>query len=401
MNNVSVCLFLGNRHEKGEKMKKKLVSLLLTAVLVGSLSGCQGGTPEPDAGSSAAVSTQDGSSAAGQEQSGGSIESGNPALQALIDMDVDSLVTLGDYKNITIADEEIVIDPEEVELTLLHAYQDACTAELGGVTDRAVAIGDTVIIDYKGMKDGIAFDGGTAKGADLEIGSGSFIAGFEEGLIGVMPGETVNLDLTFPEAYHSAELAGQAVVFEVTVHFILPTECTEDAVVASMGIDGIQTVGELRDYAEEYLTMVAQEDQAAERENKILQAVIDSCTFREFPTELVAKYENNIRASIEEQCMGYGISPDEYCMYVYNSDFDTFAKTFAEEAVKQSLAFQAIANRENLNVSDEDLNAQLQMQAMYSGYSSVEEFIGSNTLEDFREYYMFNNVMEFLVNMDQ
>ena len=389
-------------------MKKKLVSLLLAATLVSSMGGCGEnvvGNPdsEPSASMESTVSEQ-GNLSGGESQTGTVIEGEKPGQNnagsgytiALKDMDVDSLVTLGDYKNIKITLEEIEIDPEEVEATLLQAYQDACTAQLGGVLDRAVAEGDTVIIDYKGMKDGVAFAGGTAQGADLEIGSHHFIEGFEEGLIGVMPGETVNLDLTFPEAYYNADLAGQAVVFEVTVQFILPTECTEDAVVASMEIDGIETVDQLRAYAEEYLISVAQQERSSEVESQILEAVVGACTFAEFPEELVGKYETNIRSSVENQCLGYGISPDEYCMYVYNSDFDTFANTFAQEAVKQSLVFQAIANRENLNISDDELNAELQMQALYSGYSSVEEFMGTNTLEDFREYYMFNNVMAFL-----
>jgi len=90
----------------------------------------------------------------------------------------------------------------------------------GYITDRAVENGDVVNLDYEGKKDGVAFEGGTAKGYDLEIGSGLFIPGFEEKLVGVMPGETVDLDLTFPEGYDEPSLAGQPVVFTVTVNGI-------------------------------------------------------------------------------------------------------------------------------------------------------------------------------------
>ena len=159
--------------------------------------------------------------------------------------DVEQYVTLGEYKGLQVTVTEPAVDDATLETELESVYFANVTAENGGITDRAVAEGDTINLDYEGKKDGVAFSGGTAAGASLTIGSGQFIAGFEEGLVGVKPGETVDLDLTFPEEYHSADLAGQAVVFTVTVNYIQPTEM-EDSVVAGMGIDNVTNLEELK-----------------------------------------------------------------------------------------------------------------------------------------------------------
>lgn len=130
-------------------------------------------------------------------------------------------VTLGEYKSI-----EYVLDIEEVTDDDVQAKVDSFLdshSETEQITDRAVKKGDTVNIDYVGTKDGVAFDGGTAEGYDLEIGSGSFIEGFEDGLIGANIGDEVSLDLTFPDDYQSEDLAGQDVNFAVTINSISVT----------------------------------------------------------------------------------------------------------------------------------------------------------------------------------
>ena len=134
----------------------------------------------------------------------------------LSEMNVDKYVTLGDYSNISISVEPVEVQQSQWDELTLAVYQSYVTAENGGVTNRAVEEGDIVIIDYAGKKDGVAFEGGTASNANLTIGSGRFIDGFEEGLIGVIPGETVDLNLAFPDDFRNEELAGQPVVFTVT-----------------------------------------------------------------------------------------------------------------------------------------------------------------------------------------
>mgnify|MGYP002472014176 CR=1 FL=1 len=127
---------------------------------------------------------------------------------ALRDLKTDTYVTLCDYQNLSISVEPVAVTDEERDLGVMEAYSRFSTLENSGITDRAAADGDTVNIDYVGKMGGEAFDGGTATGAFLVLGSGSYIDGFEDGLMGVRPGETVELDLKFPENYGNTKLAG-------------------------------------------------------------------------------------------------------------------------------------------------------------------------------------------------
>lgn len=325
---------------------------------------------------------------------------------ALKDRNVDKYLTLGEYKGLAVSVAPISVSEEEAKVLANEAYMSAVSAENGGITDRAVENGDTVIIDYEGKRDDVAFDGGTAQGASLAIGSGSFIDGFEDGLIGVMPGETVDLNLTFPEGYkNNPDLAGAEVVFTVTVHYILPTEMTDDAVVAALEIEGVDTVEGLIDYARDYLYSQQESTYNNSVQSAVLNAFMENCVFEKLPADMVKEYEELIRENIvlEAQAYsnytGYSIDAETYVQQAYQYEsVDAFVQDYAQESVRQSLALQAVANQENLNVDDEALETRLQAYAIESGYGTVEDFIGDTSREDFREYFMNLDVLDFLVN---
>ena len=142
--------------------------------------------------------------------------------QTYAELDIDKYVTLGDYKGLSYTAEDTAVTDNQLTL----AIQEALSAEgygeetEGEITSGTVQMGDTCNIDFTGLKDGVAFEGGTSQGYSLTIGSGQFIDGFEDGLVGVSIGSKVALDLTFPEEYDNEELAGEAVVFEVTVNSV-------------------------------------------------------------------------------------------------------------------------------------------------------------------------------------
>ena len=295
-------------------------------------------------------------------------------------MEVERYVTLGDYNNLSVSVAPASVDEEELEQLLRSVYSAHVTAQSGGVTDRPVEQGDTVVMDYEGKKDGVAFDGGTAQNASLTIGSGRFIPGFEDGLIGVMPGETVDLKLSFPEGYGNAELAGQAVVFTVTVHFIVPTQM-EDAVVAGMGIEGVDTVEGLRQYAYDYLYENANTNYHYSLQDAIVGALLEQSSFE----------------NLETAAASYGISADSYALYNYGMNCEDMVNTYAEDSLRQNLAMQAIANAEGLTVGDEELQELLLEYAVRAGFETVEEFIGEDSLEDYRDYFMNEKVMDYLI----
>ena len=248
-------------------MKKKTLGFLAAVLSMCMLAGC------------GAKDTGDGTDAA----TGAGAES-----TALKDMDVDKYVTLGEYKGLEVSVDTVEVDEDEWDSLVNNVYYENITAENGGIMDRAVETGDTVNIDYEGKKDGVAFDGGTAQGYDLTIGSGSFIAGFEDGLIGVMPGETVDLNLTFPENYGKSDLAGQAVVFTVTVNYIQPAQDGEfsDEVISNFGIDGVTNEEELRQYAYDYLNENAQQNYETNVQQAVMDAFMANNTFTSVPVPM-------------------------------------------------------------------------------------------------------------------
>lgn len=313
---------------------------------------------------------------------------------ALKDMKVEKYLTLGEYMGLPVQLPSAAVDEAQVEELFRALYLDSVTPEMG-ILDREVVQGDTVNIDYEGKKDGVAFAGGTASGAQLEIGSGSFIAGFEDGLVGATPGETRDLDLRFPEGYGNAELAGQAVVFTVTVNYIYPTDY-KDEVVAALGIADITTVEGLRQFVRDYLETNAQNTYRAKLESTVVDNLIAGCVFQEIPEAVLQRYRNNIQEGMEADCAAQGVDINTYCMYSYGMDAETFLDQYAQEAAKQSLAFQAVANAEDLNVTDEELQENLEQYATQGGYATVEEFLGEMDREEYREYFMFEKVLDFL-----
>lgn len=358
-------------------MKKSWVWMLCAALMVGALGGC-GGASDPSGSS--------GEAAAGGDQTAERIY--------LSELSPEDYVTLGEYKGMTIRVEAASVDEDELEERMREEYISLVPAELG-VTDRAVQKGDTVILDYEGKKDDVAFAGGTAQGASLTIGSHQFIDGFEDGLEGVMPGETVDLNLTFPDPYpNSTDLSGAEVVFTVTVQYIIP-EMT-DEVIAGLGQEAYGNVEQFRQSVYDGLYEEALEDYEMNVENAVLSAVIDNCTFGDVPQGLVDQYEESTKSSIESIASMFGVDGEYYTLVLYGMSLDDFARKSAEDSARQALAFQAIAGRENLSLSEEALEKRLSEYAASAGAESVDALLDGTDREIYREYFMLLDVMDFL-----
>lgn len=315
---------------------------------------------------------------------------------SLNEMKVEKYVTLGDYMNFDISARSAV-DEEECDQLLLAVYQSNVTSENGGIHDRAVENGDIVNIDYVGTKDGTAFGGGTASGVDLEIGSDSYIPGFESGLIGAMPGETRELNLNFPENYqNSAELAGQAVVFTVRVNFIQPREM-EDSVAAAFGIDNVASVQELRRYVYDYLDRVAEQQYIYQVQNDIIEQLTDRSTIGELPESFLESYRQMYRDRIADIAASMNITPDLYTNYSYQMNSEDFAFLYGELQARQDILLQAIANKEGWTVGDDEMDELIGEFALENGYQSAEELEAELSREQLRNLFMSERVMEHLV----
>lgn len=309
-------------------------------------------------------------------------------------INVADYVTLGEYKGIEVSVDAPVVTDEYLDSYIDYVLQsNMVTTE---ITDRPVEEGDIVNIDYEGKIDGVAFDGGTAQGYDLTIGSGTFIDGFEDGLIGAETGETVDVNVTFPENYQGEEVAGKDAVFTVTVNSIsvetLP-ELTDEFV---QGLDvGVNTVEEYRQYAYDLLMEEEQATHDSNAEIAVLEAVMAGSQIQDPPEDMTNRYYNRI------------IDNMTYYASLYGYDLETFLSMqgTSEDAIRESavqagqeiIVMQAIADAEGLSVTDEELDAEIETNAGSLGYDDVEEYRASLDVEGYREYMMSEKVLNFLL----
>lgn len=310
-------------------------------------------------------------------------------------------VTLGEYKGIEVTQPEPEVTDEYVESYIEYLRsQRTVTVE---VTDRTtVQEGDTVNIDYTGYRDGIAFEGGTAQGDNLTIGSGRFIDGFEDGLIGANVGETVTLELSFPTDYDpNPDLAGVAVTFDVTVNSISVSETPEltDELVQEFGIAECSTVEELRTYVYDafYAEAVGLYEDAVASD--ITQAVMANSIFSEPPEKMVKRYQDVLIESMTAQATAYGVDLDTFMLNYYGMDTESYLAVFQEDAItmaEQYIMFQAIADAEGLNPTKEEVTAAMEEEALSFGYESLEAFQEEVEEEVFYEYLISETAMEFL-----
>lgn len=305
----------------------------------------------------------------------------------------EGLISLGEYKGIKVSYAEPVADEEEVMEYALQLFEANVTEDIG-VKDRAVEEGDKIYLSYEGKIDGVAFDGGTSSGYWLEIGSGTFIPGFEDQLIGVMPGETVDVTVTFPENYSAEDLAGKEAVFTCEVFYIMP-EMTDESI---QGIEwDYEDLETLKNDCRNYILSMQADEINAQIQNDIVEQVMNNATFGELPSDLLEKYAANARNSIETYAAYSGVDADTYSNYYYGANEDEAVAHLSEEWAKQELVFKAIAEAEGLNLTDEEFEKRFEEYATSNGYESADDLIAAGAVKDtFREYFLFDDVIGFI-----
>lgn len=362
---------------------------MCTAALLGmgTLSGCAGTAGQAGESSVSQESETEMAQGAGEQSPEPStgVQQSNRIL--LKDIDTAKYVKVGDYQNLRVSKSTAEVADSEVDEAMQEHYFANFPTEKG-IMDRAVEVGDTVSIDYEGKKDGVAFYGGTAQGYPLTIGSHSFIDGFEDGLVGVMPGETVDLNLTFPEVYSNAELAGKDVVFTVKVNCIIPAEIA-DEIVPHLGIENVSNLEELRKYHYDtlYEQKVAEID--AYYDDEIFSKFMALCTFEEMPAELLESSKTVITEAISATASQYGLDADTFVGYAYGTDLNTFLEYYAEPSLQQNVALYTVAQAENLIPSDEEIKKVVQDYATEAGYEDGDAYLTAlgATFEEFKEDY--------------
>ena len=306
-------------------------------------------------------------------------------------------VTLGEYTGLTVTIDLNVTD-EEVEEAVNDNIKSSGSLET--VEEGTVQEGDTVNIDYEGKLDGVAFDGGTDKGYDLEIGSNTFIDGFEEGLIGVAAGETVDLSLTFPENYFSADLAGQDVVFTVTVNEIQRVPELTDELASTLSEGAYTDAASYRESIRQEL----QADKESQRDSMIQQAILtqiaNTCTINSYPQELVDYSVESTLSYYQSMAEAYGMEFADFLtayMGLTEDQLREEAALAAQENMQAELYLKAIAEQEGIQVTEEEFQTGAEEYAQQYGFESADDLIAYYGEEMVNVSLLQDKVLDFLM----
>lgn len=319
------------------------------------------------------------------------------------DYDLEKYIKLGDVVGVEYTYKVAEVTDEAVTEYINSALKEKGYGEEIEVKEGKVQNGDTANIDFEGLMDGKNFEGGSAKGTDLVIGSNSFIDGFERGLIGVEIGDTVTLDLEFPDPYqNNMDFSGKPVQFITKVNSVKRTVYPEltDEIVKEIS-DEITTVDAYKKYANDMVQYNNETNAVDEMESEIWSKIIDSATVIKYPTDEVEKYKNLIIKQMDNLTnQQYGITYEEYLdqsMGKTLEDVDSELTKEAENAVKQYMTVVAIARDRDLVPTDEEYNKEVEEYAKKSGYTDVSEFLEAIDKEQFYLSILVSRVMDFVV----
>lgn len=374
-------------------MKKRAIMISMLLVMALSVTGCsqKTATKDKDTKTEETAKTDDAEETESDNTEDTSEDTPTTA-ELMAGIDVEKCVTLGDYKGVTVEKTIQSVTDEDVQNEIDNAL-----ANYPVEVDQAAKEGDTVNIDYVGKIDGEEFDGGSDQGADLKLGSGKFIDGFEDGLIGARKGETRTLNLTFPEDY-TQDLAGKAVEFTVTVNAVKePLSEPTDQWVA----DNIEGYDNIADY-KAGIRSEQEENNEQTAENQVRYAawtqVIDNCTINEYPETLVEVGKKLYEQQVETYAKYAGMELNAYIessgltQEEYQSNMEEYGKNVAAQA----LVCQAICDKEGFAIGDDDY--QKALQDMLTEYGCTEdELIQTYGQDNVEQSIMLNRVSNLIL----
>lgn len=271
-------------------------------------------------------------------------------------------VKLGDYKNLDVKKEAATVSDDEVNAQI-KAIQERNADFIIKEEDGVVENGDTAVIDFEGFKDDVAFEGGAGENYPLEIGSGAFIPGFEEQLIGMKAEETRDIKVTFPEEYQAADLAGQEATFKVTVHEIKYKELPEftDEMVKEQNIENVETVAAFKEYAMKNLTEQKEAKVEEAFTNELLTKVVENAEV-EIPQVMIDEECDGMVNDFAQRLQSQGYALDSY-LQLTGMTMESIREQFAVDAknkVAVRLVLEAIAVKENMEISEDEINAEME-----------------------------------------
>ncbi|EAE3925335.1 TPA_asm: trigger factor [Listeria monocytogenes] len=268
-------------------------------------------------------------------------------------------VKLGDYKGLEVEKRETELTTEELEAELKQLQERQ--AELVVKEDAPAENGDTVILDFEGFKDGVAFEGGQAENHSLELGSGQFIPGFEEKLVGLKAGDEADIELTFPEEYHAEDLAGQPVVFKVKLHEIKTKEVPAlDDELAKDIDEEVETLDELKEKISKRLQEAKEESVAQAKQEEVIAKAVENAEV-DIPHAMVHHEADHLMNHFAQDLQAQGLTPELYYQFTGQTEEAMRAQMEkdAEKRVKMNLVLEAIAEAENIEPTEEAIDEEI------------------------------------------
>ena len=355
-------------------MKKKLAILLLAIGILGMAAGCGKDKEE-------SKKTED------SKQAEEALTNEEGLVVAVDVENIEDYVKLGEYKNLEVSEQPKPEVTEEVlenniRYLLVNNYKPVEVTE-----DRAVQQDDTVNIDYTGYMDGKEFEGGADTGADLRIGSGGFIAGFEDGLVGHKKGEEVTLDLTFPDPYKMNEsLSGKAVQFKVKINKISAPPTLSDEWVAAN--TDFKTVEEFRNAQKEAIQTSLDSDYDTKVKSDLFALVVKNSEIIKYPEDLMKKAKVKVREQLDMMYQSQaGITLDDYIKQqgITEEETEKALEESAQQYLTQNLIVQAILEKEGIEFTEKDYTEEKEEYAISAGFPDVatmESYADAKTIKE-------------------
>lgn len=308
-------------------------------------------------------------------------------------------VKLGEYKGIEVEKVDYTVTDEDVDKEIEAAR--SRNARMISVDDRAVEKGDTAVIDFEGFVDGVAFEGGKGENYDLEIGSNTFIPGFEDQLVGAKVDDLVDVNVTFPEEYHAEELKGKPAVFKVKVNEIKVRELPELDDDFASEVSEFETLADYKADVRTKLEERAKEKAEGEIQNAVVDKAVENAEFN-VPDAMVDYQVDNMINDMAQRLSYQGMSLDMYMQYT-GQTIDTMKEMYREQAMKQvsaGLVIDAISAAEGIEVSPEELELNLvDMSKKYNmELDKLKELISEPELDSIKKEMIFSKTIEMLTN---
>ncbi len=379
------------------RLKKGCAVVLAFALSMALMTGCGDKNGKDDTGK--ATSTDAVTTESSADSNSGTSATSFSSIEDMVDKYAAD-VQLGDYKGITYEDKTEAVTDAEVQSKVDEFVDGLATFDKD--TTSVAKKGDTVNIDFVGSVDGEEFEGGNSNGTgyDLVLGSGSFIDGFEDQIIGHKAGDKFTVTATFPENYGKEELNGKEAQFETTLNYIKidkPATYNDELVAANTDY---KTTAEYEAGVRKELEQDKADSALASAQNEIMVKVINNAVINNLSVDDIQASTDNLISSIKSQAETYGMDYATYIYYYYGYDdsdkFEEYVKSICEEAQKEKMVMCAIAKKENITITDEETDAYLND---YAAKNSIDVDSLKSTLTDVECKYnaLAKKVMDFLV----